>query len=68
MDMLNGLPWICYMGCHGYVTWVAVDMLHGLLWICYMGCGRYVAWVAVDMLCFLAKNKVNPQFLTGLGV
>ena len=25
--MLHGLPWLCCMGCRGYVAWVAVVML-----------------------------------------
>ena len=28
--MLHGLPWLCCMGCRGYVAWVAVAMLYGL--------------------------------------
>ena len=44
------LPWLCCMGCPGYVVWVAVVMLHGLSWLCCMGCCGYGAWVAVVML------------------
>ena len=59
------LPWLCCMGCRGYVAWVAVAMLHGLPWLCWMGCLGYVVWVAVVMLLYHMKVKSNPRFYLG---
>ena len=78
-----GLPWLCCMGCHGYVVLVAVVMLHGLPWLCCMGCRGYVGSVAIVVLHRLLmlfcmgcrgyvalprESKVKPQVLPGWGV